>query len=291
MNVYHYDRASRFLEKVEPVLEKHEAVNNLLLGLLHMEAKGEAEGRVALDSYKMVVEDGDERIRLIVLINSKNAILYGTEPFSLEAVKAAVADLRARGAQVPGVIGPNEIARSFAEEWAESNRLVPVLKMNQRIYQLDRVLPVSGSKGRLRLATALDQELIAAWIKQFADSIHERITAEEASNKTVGFIRQAAVYLWDDDGAVSMAKTTRPTKHGIVLSNVYTPPEHRNKGYASSCVAALSQRMLDEGYSFCSLYTDLANPTSNHIYSQIGYHPVRDSVMYRFAGEPGGKQE
>ncbi len=34
--------------------------------------------------------------------------------------------------------------------------------------------------------------------------------------------------------------------------------------------------------SFCFLFTDLANPTSNHIYQTIGYEPVRDFEAYRF---------
>lgn len=30
------------------------------------------------------------------------------------------------------------------------------------------------------------------------------------------------------------------------------------------------------------LYTDLANPTANHIYQAIGYEPVRDVAEWRF---------
>jgi uncharacterized protein len=47
-------------------------------------------------------------------------------------------------------------------------------------------------------------------------------------------------------------------------------------------VASLSQRLLDEGRTFCFLYTDLSNPTSNRIYIDIGYEPVCDSWNYRF---------
>ena len=32
-----------------------------------------------------------------------------------------------------------------------------------------------------------------------------------------------------------------------------------------------------------SLYTDLANPTSNHIYQVIGYEPVTEAVMVSFS--------
>jgi hypothetical protein len=90
--------------------------------------------------------------------------------------------------------------------------------------------------------------------------------------------------LWEVDGSpVSMAGYTGPTPHGIRVSYVYTPAEHRRKGYASACVAALSQQLLDRGFDFCFLFTDLHNPTSNHIYQQIGYQPVVDVDSYRFS--------
>jgi hypothetical protein len=47
-------------------------------------------------------------------------------------------------------------------------------------------------------------------------------------------------------------------------------------------VAAQSQAALDAGRRFCFLFTDAANPTSNHIYQAIGYEHVRDVVVYQF---------
>jgi predicted GNAT family acetyltransferase len=91
--------------------------------------------------------------------------------------------------------------------------------------------------------------------------------------------------LWCVDGVpVSMAGSTGPTPHGIRIGAVYTPPEYRQRGYASACVAYLSQMMLDSGRKFCFLFTDLSNPTSNHIYQQIGYEPVCDVDNYVFEG-------
>jgi predicted GNAT family acetyltransferase len=46
-------------------------------------------------------------------------------------------------------------------------------------------------------------------------------------------------------------------------------------------VAALSQHLLDEGFAFTSLFTDLANPTSNQIYMKIGYQPLADFEKFR----------
>ncbi|MGH2521912.1 MAG: GNAT family N-acetyltransferase [Anaerolineales bacterium] len=90
------------------------------------------------------------------------------------------------------------------------------------------------------------------------------------------------IYFWEDPHPVSMAGYGGPTPNGIRVGPVYTPPEQRRKGYASACVAALSQLMLDRGRKYCFLFTDLANPTSNHIYQQIGYEPVCDVDEYKF---------
>ncbi len=54
--------------------------------------------------------------------------------------------------------------------------------------------------------------------------------------------------------------------------------------YPTACVAALSQRLLDQGNTYCCLYTDLANPTSNAIYRHIGYRPVCDAALYALRG-------
>ena len=50
-----------------------------------------------------------------------------------------------------------------------------------------------------------------------------------------------------------------------------------------ACVAALSQQRLASGKLFCTLFTDLGNPTSNSIYQQIGYRPVCDFNAYDFS--------
>ncbi|MFO7545350.1 MAG: GNAT family N-acetyltransferase, partial [Trueperaceae bacterium] len=61
----------------------------------------------------------------------------------------------------------------------------------------------------------------------------------------------------------------------------------RRRGYATALVAAVTQAMLDEGRRFCSLFTDLANPTSNAIYQRIGYRPVSDVAVIDFERPAG----
>ncbi|BAZ13807.1 GCN5-related N-acetyltransferase [Calothrix sp. NIES-4071] len=89
-------------------------------------------------------------------------------------------------------------------------------------------------------------------------------------------------FVWEDEVPVSLACRTRVTPNGVGISIVYTPEQYRRKGYASACVAALSEHFINQGYKYCFLFTDLANPTSNHIYQAIGYQPAGDCQEYSF---------
>jgi len=81
---------------------------------------------------------------------------------------------------------------------------------------------------------------------------------------------------------VSQTQTARATPNGISVNAVYTPPHLRGRGYASNCVAAVSQSMLDRGRTLVFLFTDLANPTSNKIYQRVGYEHVCDFAHLDF---------
>ncbi len=73
-----------------------------------------------------------------------------------------------------------------------------------------------------------------------------------------------------------------PPVNGVSrIGPVYTPHEHHGRGYGSAVAAAASRAIPDAGDVAC-LYTDLANPTSNKIYQQLGYRAVRDRTTVRF---------
>jgi predicted GNAT family acetyltransferase len=81
---------------------------------------------------------------------------------------------------------------------------------------------------------------------------------------------------------VSLAGWGGETPNGVRVGPVYTPPEHRGRGYGSAVTAAVTAERLAAGRRFCFLYTDVENPTSNRIYTRLGYEPVCESVDYAF---------
>ena len=70
---------------------------------------------------------------------------------------------------------------------------------------------------------------------------------------------------------------------GPIPCRVNSSVEHRGRGFASSAVAFLSRHPPANGVIACTLFTDLANPTSNRIYERIGDRRIAtfDSLRWR----------
>jgi predicted GNAT family acetyltransferase len=133
----------------------------------------------------------------------------------------------------------------------------------------------------MRLANDSDVNTLRGWIHSFNADIRESQTQEEVSKMFQRLLGDRCLYVWEDNDLCSMAAWRGPTIHGVRISLVYTPPELRQKGYATICVATLSKSMLDSGKKFCCLFTDLSNQTSNRLYQRIGYEQVCDFTEYR----------
>lgn len=158
--------------------------------------------------------------------------------------------------------------------------------MNQRIYELEKVNPDIKQFGVVRLLNDRDMYFFPYWLEAFIVAVsYGKTEMSIPQNEEMYRYRLSTkkLYVLEVDGVpVSMAGYTREMKSAIGIGFVYTPPYYRGKGYASSCVARISQMALDKGYRRCVLYTDLLNPTSNSIYQKIGYKAVCDSLMLEF---------
>ncbi len=199
--------------------------------------------------------------------------------------RAALADDVLASDELPGVLGPAGAARTLADTWSARTGRVAVRVMQERIFRLDRVIPPRFAPGRCREAEERDRPLLAAWWQAFHAEALPEAPPDDAAEAADRLLRRMGriAYLWEDAGeVVTLAGAGGPTPHGIRIGPVYTPPDRRGRGYASNLVAAVSQLQLVSGRSFCFLFTDLANPTSNHIYQTIGYEPTVDVDQYKF---------
>ena len=204
-----------------------------------------------------------------------------------EAAMALARYLHEREEPVTGVNGALPAARTCAEELARLTGCRVEISMHTRLHRLDELVPPRPARGALRPAAAQDLGLALAWYEAFAldadeqagrppGSMHDVAETEETMLRRV---EAGRVWLWTDESGlpVHLSAVNAPAFGAARIGPVYTPKEHRGRGYAGNAVAGLSQRILESGAVPC-LFTDQANPASNALYAALGYRPVVDMV-------------
>jgi predicted GNAT family acetyltransferase len=264
-----------FLAAAGDFLVAREAEHNLIFGICS-NLRETPEAYTAPPYFATV---SDQRV-VAVAIQTPPFQLVLSEIDDPAAIPLLADDLVDR--DLPGAVGPVEHVRAFMGEREARGARPAHLTTSERIFRLTAVTPQPPVPGRMRIAEPADRALVARWLEAFMrEALEDDPTDIEGMTDRWIARRGRSLHLWEDGEVVSLTGVGSLTPNGVRIGPVYTPPEARNHGYASALVATASQAQLDAGRRFCFLFTDLANPTSNHIYQVIGYEPVRDVDMWR----------
>jgi predicted GNAT family acetyltransferase len=282
LEVRRFETAQEFLAHAGAYLGEREAEHNLLLGLASV-LSAKPKLYASAPYFASVERDGTV---LAAALRTPPHNLVLSEIADPAAVEALATDAAGAFGELPGVLGPKEASRRFAELWSQATGRTAERATAERIFRADSALAPAGVSGSMRRATAGDRSLLVEWITTFQDEAMRGRTHRPAEDAVEDYLtrgEEGGVYLWEDGTPVSLAGCGGPTPNGIRIGPVYTPPERRGRGYASALTAELTSLLLSSGRRFCFLFTDLANPTSNRIYRRIGYEPVTDVDEYRFS--------
>lgn len=278
LTIVSFDGPKEFLTRAEPWLLRAEVENNIVLSVA---------------SAIITSPDRFKRPIFLATVEGDGAVVgcaFRTPPFKVglttmprEAVPLVVGAVGTVYPSIPGVIGPEPLAIGFAEQWTARMAGSFAVERRQRLYVLEEVVaPSRRARGAARSATTSDVDLVTEWAGAFVQEIGGSPEPPGALAKRL--VEPGDACLWEDGEPVSIAACAGRTPNGARVSLVYTPPELRGKGYATTLVADVTRRLLGQGNRYCFLYTDLANPTSNWIYQEVGYRPVHDVVELGFNG-------
>jgi GNAT superfamily N-acetyltransferase len=285
MEVLRPGDASEFLRLAGALLERDEARNQLPLGIAgNLMARPDAFEVVRF----WVVRDGNEPVAAAVRTDPFNLVLG--DPSSETALGPLLEAVVADDPEVPGIVGNVPFVEPAAERLAGASGRTAARILSQGVYGLTAVRDVARAPGEPRPAGPSDRGLLLDWLRAFVtesvpdpDEVFRRMERTLDSRFGIG---SAGFWLWEDGGPpASLAGFSGPTPTGIRIGPVYTPPELRRHGYATTLVADLSAWLLERGHRACFLYTDLANPTANRIYVEIGYERVCDAMEFVFRAD------
>lgn len=275
IQLHRYREVQEFKNQVEPLLSKNEILHNLALGILY------SLNENSKPNFMGVILKNHRAVLVLLQTHPQQIILSQIQQLTERELSEAAELLQE--IEVPGLVGERQTVLYLSQKLADLKNQEASLKMDQRIYRLDKVKKAADAEGMLVKARLEHLSLVTEWVREFMYIIGEPVSKEQAAKAGKAFIEAGRLFLWEVNGKyVSMANAARPTVHNVTINYVYTPREERKKGYASSCVSTLSQLMLDSGFQTTSLYTDMTNPTSNKIYMEIGYEHVADSALVLF---------
>ena len=294
MRIVCHDAVAAFARHAGHMLAGREAENCFLLGSISELSAGadRPEAPRQREPLMWAIQSADGAVAAAAMMSRPDAssrahpLVVTAAP--QEAVSALVRHLRQAGTAVPGVSGPAPTADAFADAWCGPTGQERKLSHALGLHRLTRVVPPPRATAVvLRPAAKADAELLVAWADAFFREVGEPETPEFCRRVVAERIAEDRVFLWCDPEPAAMAGWAGRTPNGVRINFVYTPPENRRRGYATACAAALSRRLLESGRTFCFLFTDLHNPTSNHIYRSIGYEHVADFKHITFGGAGG----
>jgi predicted GNAT family acetyltransferase len=265
-------RPDDFFRAAGPFLLKAEAENCLILGVV---------GALAPDSDAcLVVAEVDGEVVACAMRSIPHKAVLSAGPG--DAMRAFARDLFRDHADLPAIVAPEREAAEFAAEWRKLTGASLRRGMHQGIYELDRVdWRRATAEGRMRIVKARDRALLGTWIADFCREARVD-PPDDVAAYVDARIRHRATVVWETDRPVALAGYSGATPNGVRISLVYTPPENRGQGYATTLVATLSDSLLREGRKWCFLFTDLSNPISNRVYERIGYRRVGEVLDVHF---------
>lgn len=285
LSVDFYDDPAAFLAAGEPLFAADPVGCNVLTVYTDRTGRGDVERDPR--SWWALIGDGRRLVGAAMRTAPFEPRPLWLTPMPDEAAHLLAQALVERGEHPGGANGGLPAARILTEDCAAHFGGAVEVAMATRLWELGVLCPPTGVPGRARLATYADLELCHAWYADFPRAAREQAGNSETAQgehrpteaDVAQRIEQERMLLWEVDGeVVHLTGMSYPVLGVGRIGPVYTPQQHRGRGYGAAGVAAASARLQALG-RVC-LFTDVDNPVSNHLYATLGYAPVTDMANH-----------
>ncbi len=277
-----YKSVKDFAVDVHDFLKKYEIQNNLFFHNINGGLAREDNSGMTMAS----VRDDSRHILLTAVRTAPHPMLiFETDNIrNDEALKFFADSLYEAGITVDLFMAEKELAKSFGDMYGSLINKRFDNNQNLVLYILEKVGSLTLPEGNFRNAADDDMYFLPYWFADFIPACKlGEWSLENGIQTAKNAIPGGRTYIWEDDFPVSLAASIRRTSDCAFIGQVYTPPHFRGKGYSTACVSSLSQTLFDEGWKYCALYADCANPYSNKVYRNIGYKEIFYYDQYKIS--------
>jgi len=268
--------ARAFLARAGEWLQRSEMENAMALQSARFASRSDV--RFPLPPYWATVEEADE---IVGCAFCTPPFRLGLTALPLDAIPALVDSVRGFYRTLSGVAGPEPAVSAYASKWIELHGGGWRVQSRQRLLAHRAIVPTTADppKGTLRLATPSELPVAREWGAAFAA---ESGLAALDAGVCAELCAIGQLYVWDDGGPRCMLGVLRETRKGAAIGILYTPPQLRDRGYATAAVAAFSRGLLERGIEQSYFCLDPENPIADWVCRRLGYGPVQDTADIDF---------
>lgn len=272
MHVEVHENAVAFLDAAGPLLLTHEAENNVVLASASLITSGDHP--FSEPYFFATLSDGGCVVGAAVRTPPDSLFLTAMPDGAAARLAEVVAG---QHPALPSVTGPAGPAHEFAEAWCRLHGGTATLRHHWHLYVIETLArPARRAPGRLRAADEGDLECLREWGPRYAYEVNAPADVTAFLER---MLRRGTLYVWDDGGARCLVAMSGRTPNGMRVAAVYTPDEHRNRGYATAAVAEITETMLARGFRFCMLVAETQDEAPNRIYRRLGFEAVAERIM------------
>lgn len=272
MRVIEFSEAHSFLEHAREFLFADEGAHNLILSSALALSKGQS--RSTTRSLKFLACTEGKKVQGAALRTPQDRwILSPAAPEILKPLLETIPSSEPRPSAIRNLMLPSLSSPATPEAPASLNLH---LKGQLNFMSLTKLEAYAASAGLMRVAAPKDLKLLITWSQASAKESDIEESPKEASEIVQKYLEHRQLFVWEDEGRIkAMAAIGGFTPNSTRISQVYTDPKARGRGYATSLVHRLTHRQLAEAAvpkrAACVLMADAANPITKHVYEKLGY--------------------
>ncbi|TFG10391.1 GNAT family N-acetyltransferase [Candidatus Heimdallarchaeota archaeon] len=278
-SISHFNDIKKIPKTIIPYLNQKPAINFEAIGILEQLSDNYQSFQGILEC---IVVSEKEQLKVVTCrIRPYNLLI--SHSTNIDSISPLVEYFLENNISIPGIYGPTKEVNLFSELWQnlsgedfQSSDEFLQYSMNARIGESQLI-------GEISIAQQEHKELLTDWTEKSIREIIPQSTDEFVKACTDSFLKllelNKVFILEVEKNPVSMAAVSGETKSMLAINDVYTPPEHRGKGYATELCLFLSKYILDDCKKKPILWVKASNHAAIHIYEKIGFEKVAKMAL------------
>lgn len=247
--------------------------NIIMRGMLVDHAIGHPAHRGRFFGY---YEDG--QLAGVALLGHQILIYAEDVAFSYFAQAAAAAQTKGHL-----ILGPHAQVEAFWEYFSQTGR--ETKHTSEQLWYVCHQPRLTLDRLQLRRANLAELDMV---VEAHAEMAYELSGTDPRVSDPEGFrcrvadrIERKRIWVKIDDGKVIFkADLWSVTPEAVYLEGIWTHPDYRSRGMATSCMAELVVRLLRQQQAVC-LLVEADNPSAIRVYEEVGF-VYRENYQARF---------